>query len=153
MHVVKFLVDTMACKRYTVSEAFDRIVNLHSDDSGDESDTSSNEADNVCGDSSDSNSDDEESACPLPCERQTMMAESASTEGKDKTIWHYLYGHSPLGHNVFTARKGVTNYCRNILTPVDAWRLLMDEGCIWYILQCTSEQASELVLEWTLSEE
>ena len=47
MHVVKFLVHTMACKRYTVSEALDRIVNLRSDDSGDESDTSSDEADNV----------------------------------------------------------------------------------------------------------
>ena len=86
-----------------------------------------------------------------------MVAESASTEGKDKTIWHHLSGHSPLGrlqaHNVFTARKGVTNYCRNILTLVDAWRLLMDEGCIRYILQCTSEQASELVPEWSLSEE
>ena len=29
----------------------------------------------------------------------------------------------------------------------------MDEGCIWYIFQCTSEQVSELVLEWSLSEE
>ena len=29
----------------------------------------------------------------------------------------------------------------------------MDEGCIRYILQCTSEHASELVPKWSLSEE
>ena len=91
-----------ACKIFSVynrlakdtlyQKALDRIVNLCSDDSGDESDTSSDEANNVI-DSSDSNSDDEESARPPPCKRQTMTTESASTEGKDKTIWHHLSGH------------------------------------------------------------
>ena len=43
------------------TQVLDRIVNLRSDDSGDASDTSSNETDNVI-DSGDRNSDDEESA-------------------------------------------------------------------------------------------
>ncbi|XP_065642897.1 piggyBac transposable element-derived protein 4-like [Hydra vulgaris] len=39
--------------------------------------------------------------------------------------------------NVFTAKSGTTSYCRNILTPIDAFRIIMDEGFTRFIKKCT----------------
>lgn len=50
-------------------------------------------------------------------------------------------GRLPM-QNIFRAKSGPTNYCRNLEEPIDAIRLFLDEGLLRYIRDRTCEYAS-----------
>ena len=54
--------------------------------------------------------------------------------------------------NVFSAHPGPTACCRNIETPRDAWRLLIDDQCLRHIIRCTEEFVRTTVPTWTVSD-
>nr|XP_047142685.1 uncharacterized protein LOC124816968 [Hydra vulgaris] len=54
--------------------------------------------------------------------------------------------------NVFTAKSGRTSYCRNVLTPIDALRLIMDEGFTRFIKKCTALSANLSNEGWNISD-
>jgi hypothetical protein len=71
--------------------------------------------------------------------------ESTSLIAKDGTQWIVTPQCEGRGRmqsqNVFSAKPGVTAYCRNITTPVDAFRLIIDQGFVRHIQKCTVEYA------------
>lgn len=56
--------------------------------------------------------------------------------GKNGTRWTLVISNIPgrlSAQNVFSGRSEMS-YCRNIERTADAWRLLIDEGCIRHIM-------------------
>ena len=136
--------------RLTAAQVLQRIQELPSDESGDDSSHESdneNVAVNMYDSSSSASSSDEEDIQGGPV---------GQVDGRDGTRWVPVDRHGAAGRaarqNVFTERVGVTRYCAQIITPVDAWRLLLDEGCIRHIARCTIQYAREYQPEWNIHE-
>jgi len=54
--------------------------------------------------------------------------------------------------NVFTVKPGQTAYARTVTRPVDAFRLLIDEGMLRHIKRCTVEYAQTTESTWDLTD-
>jgi len=54
--------------------------------------------------------------------------------------------------NVFTAKPGPTAYTRTVTRPVDAFRLLIDEGMLRHIKRCTVEYAQTKESTWEMAD-
>lgn len=64
--------------------------------------------------------------------------------GKDGTQWRLVTtenGGRFASQNVFRAKPGPTNYCRNVEEPIDSLRLFFDDGVLRFIRDCTVEYA------------
>jgi hypothetical protein len=64
--------------------------------------------------------------------------------GRDGTEWNEVTNESSgrlATQNIFRAKPGPTNYCRNVEEPIDAWRLFLDDGLLRYLSDCTMEYA------------
>jgi hypothetical protein len=76
---------------------------------------------------------------------------------KDGTKWEIVSTAKPSGRlqaqNVFTARPGPTSYARAISRPVDAFRLLFDEGLFRHIKLCTVEYARQTDSAWNVTDD
>ena len=133
-------------RRLTAKMALDRILNISADSSGDDGESDS--------DAFSSQSDERSEASDV--DDVESEAEQPSFIGKDGTRWMKAGGNDVgryPAQNVFNGRSGVTSYCRNIETPADAWRLLIDEGCIRHIIECTNDAANATCPGWSCSEE
>ena len=142
----------MASRRISAEEARRRILDLASDDSGDESGRETDlEEEPHIPDSDDSCSDDD----------QPEQPEVLRIGGRDGTIWRHVrdanLGRRPgrvEQHNVFSERVGVTRQCGIIETPIDAFRLIFDEWCLRHIVSCTIDYARNTGNEdWSLDVE
>jgi len=54
--------------------------------------------------------------------------------------------------NVFTAKPGPTAYARTVTSPVDAFKLLIDEGMLRHIKRCTLEYAWTKESTWEMAD-
>ena len=54
--------------------------------------------------------------------------------------------------NVFSTKPGPTAYTRTILQPVDAFRLLLDEGMFHHIKTCTVQYARQTEPLWDMTD-
>ncbi|XP_065658110.1 piggyBac transposable element-derived protein 4-like [Hydra vulgaris] len=152
-------------KRVSAQQCLFILQDLSEIDSGDESDSTkkSDEADVV----EDNLSDDDESSTFI------NSSESSSDENKDENScggsndltvktrrddvkWTVVSKVEVTGSfqtlNVFTAKSGTTSYCRNVLTPIDAFRLIMDEGFTRFIKKCTVLSANLSNEGWNISD-
>ena len=139
---------------FTPEEAYRLLIDLPEDLSVEEDNHSNSSFELVNESSENSDSSDDESQPSISNLPVLGSRATAAVSGKDKTVWFPAtnnVGRAPL-QNIFTARPGITNYCRNIVSPVDAWRLIIDEGCIRYIVECTNEYASQFNPEWKTNE-
>lgn len=62
--------------------------------------------------------------------------------GKDGTEWTEVRRESGgrlASQNIFRAKQGLTHYCRNVVEPIDALHLFLDEGLLRHIRDCTVE--------------
>ncbi|XP_065658096.1 uncharacterized protein LOC136082609 [Hydra vulgaris] len=151
-------------KRVSAQQCLFILQDLSEIDSGDESDSTkkSDEADVV----EDNLSDDDESNTFI------YNSESSSDENEDENScggsndltvktrrddvkWTVVSKVEVTGRfqtqNVFTAKSGTTSYCRNVLTPIDAFRLIMDEGFTGFIKKCTVLSANLSNEGWNIS--
>ena len=75
-------------------------------------------------------------------EEEEVQQNVAQAVGRDGTQWEVEdrpnVGRVGAG-NVFTEREGLMRYSQSIRTPLDAFRLLIDEGAIRHIIKCTNE--------------
>jgi len=55
--------------------------------------------------------------------------------------------------NVFTAKPGPTAYARTVTRPVDAFRLLIDDGMLRHIKRCTVEYNQTKQTTWDLTDD
>jgi hypothetical protein len=79
--------------------------------------------------------------------------------GNDGTIWKKLgepsaasCGRTP-SHNVFRAKAGLTAYSRRVSTPLEAWKILIDDGFLRHIRRCTEDFARTTVPLWSVSDD
>ena len=101
---------------------------------------------------SDSNSDsDNESA-----DETIPNSETAMVTSKDGTVWNKIVNIDQPGRfqaqNVFTARSETTGYCRNVTTPLQAFRLIFDDGFLRHIKKCTISFARLENSEWNVTD-
>jgi len=140
-----FLVLLAMARRITAAEILQGIMALDDDDSGDDSEAKSIGEQEPQVESQESSSEEEE---------EPQM--NAPIIGRDGTQWQQVTREN-VGRanaaNVFTGRQGLTGYSNRIRTPIDAFRLLIDEGCIRYIVQCTNEYAHRTMPDFSITEE
>lgn len=124
-------------RRYTAQEALERILALNAEESGDDSSNESVEDQHEQLPNVIQSSSDEE-------EEEEAHVVNPTADGRDGTRWQ-IVDRPHIGRaeqqNVFTGRQGLTRYANAIQTPLDAWRLLIDEGCIRHIVRCTNDFA------------
>jgi len=81
-------------------------------------------------------------------------AVDGQTVARDGTKWTIVTQTAIAGRfqsqNVFTAKPGPTAYTRTVTRPVDAFRLLIDEGMLRHIKRCTVEYAQTKESTWDM---
>jgi hypothetical protein len=85
------------------------------------------------------------------------VAGSKTVNSKDGTSWTIVTDAKETGRfqtqNVFTAKSGTTPYSRTASTPVEAFRLLFDEGMLRHTRTCTVSFARVTNPNWTMSDQ
>ncbi len=120
----------------------EKMTNCHESDSGSDgeiSDSSSDSADASSDNSDSGDSDDSDT--------------DQDSAGRDGTVWHEVTnerGGRLSVHNIFRAKPGPTNYCRNVTEAVDAWRLFLDDGLLRHIKECTLEYGRSIQRDFSL---
>lgn len=126
--------------RFTAEEVLELILALDSDNSGDDSsnDSISEEAENQPELDESGQEDEEEEEEPQP------RPEARIVRGRNGTEWT-IVDEPHIGRleerNIFRSRIGLTRYSSAIDTPLDAFRLLLDDDIINHIVQCTNDFA------------
>lgn len=119
----------------------------NSGNGGSDSDVIEDSTEIVCTpSSSDSESDDQATTSSSAPFRASLLT------AKDGTSWSQVtsdVGRAP-SQNVFRNSPGITHYCRNIETALDAWRVIIDEGCLRHIKLCTEEFAKTADSNWKM---
>lgn len=119
---------------------------LNSDESDDENDSSKDEfSDNESNNDSASDQAGEES-------------DDNVVTSREGTKWKILLPETELPgrvqqQNVFTAKSGTTPYCRLVTTPLEAFKLLIDDGLLRHVKACTLEFAHITDAAWDISEQ
>ena len=156
--------------RLSGEEALRRLQLVQAVDSGDEFDTDDDDvglSESIAecnSDGSDSGTDDVEvttsDGISGPSATQPLVApdgsgQSSTLASKDGTKWTVLSISEQIGRfqsqNVFTAKSGITAYCRSVAAPVDAFRLILDDGCLRHIAKCTVDYARTKEKDWNMS--
>ena len=143
-------------RRFTAKRALEMLQNLPDTYSGsdesqtdDDDDNSSVHFSQASSEDDDDNDDDEvasesdaggaTSSVTVAGARLTEAADG-QTVSKDGTKWTVVTQIAVTGRfeaqNVFTGKLGPTAYSRTITRPVDAFRLLVDEGMLRHIKCC-----------------
>lgn len=139
----------MATRRISAAEVLHGIMDLPSEESGDESDRDSdNNEDEPQIDSSSSSSSDGDFE---------DNSEMDQVQGRDGTMWRVVRdapgrGRTPR-RNIFNEQVGVTRVCDGIVTPLDAWHLVFDIWILNFIVECTKEFARESARNWDLTKD
>lgn len=124
-------------RRITAQQVLERILDLQSEESGDESgrDSDNEEAQIDEHESSDSSEEEE----PAADGGQDVF------RGRDGTEWQLAPEVERRGRvvqrNVFTERVGPTRAAETIRTPRDAFLELFDNWCLRHIVNCTLDHA------------
>ena len=153
-------------RRMTAAQALVALQNLPETVSGSESDGS--DADNeddviiAANDNSDSDSGNENESDGPPehaysgDEHKDNCKNGTSPKSKDGTVWKQITKIEPPGRiqqqKVFKAKVGLTNYCRAVATPLDALRLLVDDGMLRHIKTCTQTFAQLSQPNWKITD-
>lgn len=145
--------------RMTAAQALAKLQDILDIESGSESSDSvsdcevraasdSDEDIEPCQENDESSTDDSDNETNLVAKNglnENNGEESTSLIAKDGTQWRVTPQCEGRGRmqsqNVFSAKPGVTAYCRNITTPVDAFRLIIDQGFVRHIQKCTVDYA------------
>jgi len=163
-------------RRFTAKRALEILQNLPDTDSGSDESETNNESDSSMQLSQVSSEDEDDEddvasqsdvdstvrtvASPAldtsDIRQQTTATTDGQTIAKDGTKWTVVTQTALTGRfqsqNVFTAKPGPTAYARSISRPVDAFRLLLDEGMLRHIKRCTVEYAQTKDATWDLSD-
>ena len=130
----------MSRRQPTAAEVLERIMNLPSDDSGDESGRDS-DVEDIEQQPVQENEESEES------EEELEAADAGQIQGRDGTHWRMVTDvNGRRGRveqrNVFSdERVGPTGAAMTIRTPRDAFLQLIDEWSIRHIVNCTKDRA------------
>ena len=150
-------------RRFTAKRALEMLQNLPDTDSGSDESETNDESDSSVQLSQVSSEDDEDDDVASQTDAEstsrtvtvpavgTTQQNKATTDAdkqtvaKDGTKWTVV-SHTALtgrfqSQNVFTSKPGPTAYARTLTRPVDAFRLLIDEGMLRHIKRCTVEFA------------
>jgi len=114
----------------------------------DSEDTASSSDNSSCDDETDDDSDDSQAA--------TVSQTQTQGVSRDGTAWNILPKTALSGRlqaqNVFSAKPGPTAYTRTVRQPVDAFRLLLDEGMFRHIKTCTVQYARQSEPSWDMTD-
>ena len=85
--------------------------------------------------------------------KPTISCQSIS---KDGTVWKKIKADGNSGgrfqkQNVIKFHPGMTSYSRKIKSPLDSFKLLMDDGLLRHIIDCTLDYAIQFDSNFTLS--
>jgi hypothetical protein len=125
----------------------DDECNSGGSDSGSESCSSSTSgevtfSENDSDDDSSHNTDEDE-----------ISRQEATCSGRDGTNWRTAGTSGSIKfatQNIFRVKSGTTAYCNFISCPLDAFRLLVDDGLLRYIQQCTIEYGRSSNSDFTI---
>jgi len=155
-------------RRFTAKRALEMLQNLADTDSGSDVESQRNEDSESSVQLSPSSSDDDDddddvtrqpdaaSTTSSVVVQQTpaTTAVDGQTVARDGTKWTIVTQTALAGRfqsqNVFTAKPGPTAYTRTVTRPVDAFRLLIDEGMLRHIKRCTVEYAQTKESTWDM---
>jgi len=132
----------------------DQDFNLDSEDDNDNDDQ--DDGDNRSADV-ENIADDAVNAVPAAdAEGAVPVVGDKTVTSRDGTVWNYVSQSELPGRfqaqNVFTAKSGLTGYCKSVKDPVDAFRLLIDDGMLRHIKNCTIQFARSSVPNWDMSD-
>ena len=157
-------------RRFTAKRALEMLQNLPDTDSGsDDSETNDERSDSSvhlsAARSQDDDDDDVASQTDAESTSRTTVTvpptkattdTDGQTAAKDGTKWKVVTQTALTGRfqtqNVFTAKPGPTAYARTVVRPVDAFRLLIDEGMLRHIKRCTVEYAQTKQPSWDMTD-
>lgn len=131
------------------AEVLERILTLESEDSGDDSQRDSETE-------AEPQQPDPISSDEISEEEEEVQQNVAQAVGRDGTHWEVVDRPNAgrvAAANVLSEREGLTRYSQGIRTPLDAFRLLIDEGVIRHIVKCTNEFAHCTHPDFSLTEE
>lgn len=157
-------------RRFSAKRALEMLQNLQDTDSGsddaqEDSDSSSVQMSQAA--SSDDDEDDDDDAISqsdatvvaaqtAPQNVPAAAAADGQIVAKDGTKWTVVTQTALTGRfqsqNVFTAKPGPTAYTRTVTRPVDAFRLLIDEGMLRHIKRCTVEFGQTKDSSWDITD-
>jgi len=157
-------------RRFTAKRALEMLQSLPDTDSGsDDSETNDERSDSSVQLSAASSQDDDDddvdsqtdsestsrTTVTVPPTKATTDTDGQAT-AKDGTKWKVVTQTALTGRfqaqNVFTAKPGPTAYARTVVRPVDAFRLLIDEGMLRHIKRCTVEYAQTKQPSWDMTD-
>lgn len=165
-------------RRVSAQAALESILSLCETESGDEgSDDDSCQADaetyeDFHPDSEDSEIDDDRddgdneivseenngdsAVTALNAEGEVPVSGDKTLKSRDGTVWK-LVSQSDLpgrfqAQNVFSAKAGITRCCQSVKSPLDAFRLLIDDGMLRQIKNYTIEFARNSNPNWDMSD-
>jgi len=130
------------------------------DESADQSDQRSvtdSELTASSGDSSDDGTVEDTGSSP-PGNAAATTGDAGQTEAvsRDGTKWNIVPRTALSGRlqaqNAFSAKPGPTAYTCTVRQPVDAFRLLMDEGMFRHIKTCTVQYARQTEPSWDITD-
>ena len=150
-------------RRMTAVQALATLQNLLETESGSESDRSDVDDESTldirANDSSDSDNNNEiegSEDLSVNVNDEEKGENGLSSTGKDGTVWKQITKIEGPGRiqqqNVFIAKAGLTNYCRAVSTPLDALRLLIDDGMLRHIKTCTQGFAQLSCPNWNVTD-
>lgn len=144
-------------QRREAENTLNRLRNVAIEDSGSSSDDSDYEDCRVSDEESssfsscNSSSAEEDDDSDLEC-----LNDPVGDISSDGTIWRRINSAAPQtgrtpSHNVFRANAGLTAYSRRVSTPLEAWKLIIDDGFLRHIIRSTEEFAQQTVPLWSVS--
>jgi hypothetical protein len=105
--------------------------------------------------SSELNSDESEIPLPPPLAKRLRIEASQQVPDVHSPLWKVTttrqVGGRAAAINILRVRPGLTAYSRGVSTPLEAWKLLMDDGCLRHIRRCTEEFAALSDGNWKMS--
>jgi hypothetical protein len=130
------------------------VNEIESDESAEEGGREDSESNN---DTSDESDDDSSKGSVVGAKDLDDNGTAAKiVNSKDGTTWKIITDGEEAGRlqiqNVFTAKSGTTPYSRTALTPIESFRLLIDEGMLRHIKTCTVSFARLTKPNWTMSD-
>ena len=167
---------TAACsarqRRFSAKRALEILQNLPDTDSGSDEESQRNEDSDSSVQLSSASSDDDDdddvarhsdaaSTTSSVVAQQAQIPASTAGDGqivaRDGMKWTIVTQTTLAGRfqsqNVFTAKPGPTAYARTVTRPVDAFRLLIDNGMLRHIKRCTVEYAQTKETTWDLTDD
>ena len=147
-------------QRFTAIQAVQYFQGLDSDDSGEDDELDDSDIDASLGDDTDSDEDDnlyslaDDDGCGEDLVEKGASSNSQNVViSKDSRTWNIVNNTTNVTsgrvqqHNVFKVKSGPSHVCRGIVSPENAWQLIIDQSMLEYIRECTIDYARNVVTE------